>query len=67
MNTLPGTPEEAEEIAFTAWMKRVDWCIGKLVGFTSDDLPDYAYRDAFRAKKEPLTVARAVIKAAKDY
>lgn len=52
--------------SFEAWMKQVNAALEKAVGLSSEDLADYAYRDAYDAGKKPASVAKAVIKANKD-
>jgi hypothetical protein len=63
---LPGTPEAEEELRFCAWMRQVDRAMTALCGFSSDDLPDYLYRDAFRSRRNPLSVAKSAIRAARN-
>lgn len=48
---------------FDVWMKQVNAAINKACGLSSEDLADYAYRDAFDAGKKPASVAKAAIKA----
>ena len=53
--------------SFETWMKQVDAALEKACGLSSEDLADYAYRDAYDAGKKPASVAKAAIKANKDY
>lgn len=55
------------KLSFDDWMKLVDFHIARMLsGLTSDDLPDYLYRDAYDDGHIPHTVARRAIRAAKN-
>ena len=51
---------------FEEWMRLVDQSIQRKVGLDSNDLPDYATRDAYDAGEAPGMVAAAIIRAAMD-
>ena len=51
---------------FQEWMKEVDKLLGNSVGMTSDELPDYLYRDAFDDDLEPDEVYGDVLHQAHD-
>jgi len=52
---------------FEAWRARVDIQLMKLVGATSDGLPDYDYMDAYLAGETPHEVALEVIENCKEW
>ena len=56
-----------QKIHYTAWKSLVNIELHKLCGMSSDDLPDYGYADAYEAGKQPKTVARLALKAAKEF
>jgi hypothetical protein len=57
----------APNAGFDAWMVKVDAIIAKKChGFTSVDLPDWMYFDAYDDDVSPAAAAKAAIKAAKD-
>lgn len=58
------TPEEERQVAFEAWMQRVDRHIQSRVSLSADDLPDYCYRDSFDAGLLEIEAAREVLDAA---
>ena len=49
---------------FTAWLGRVDDALEDTCGLTSEDLPDYLYRDAYEDGESPKRVARRAYRAA---
>ena len=52
---------------FEQWMAKVDAHIAKAVGgLTSEDLPDYCYRDAFDNRESPSACARKAVRAARS-
>jgi hypothetical protein len=54
-------------MSFEDWMREVNLMLRRLCGMDSNMLPDYAYYDAYKARKPPERVAKAAIKAARDY
>lgn len=50
-----------EEAAFRAWMRRVDAALEARCGLGSDDLADYAYRDAYDDGAAPTDTADLVL------
>jgi aromatic ring-opening dioxygenase catalytic subunit (LigB family) len=55
------------KLHYTTWKLLVDAELNRLCGMTSYDLPDYCYADAYEAGKQPKTVARLALKAAKEF
>ncbi len=56
-----------EDAAFRAWMRKVDAYVqGITDGLSVDDLPDYAYRDAYEDGVSPIRAARAAVRAAQE-
>jgi hypothetical protein len=53
--------------SYEVWLKEVDVHLLKLCGCTNDGLPDYGTRDAYDDLVEPLSCARDIIDAAKEY
>lgn len=49
------------EAAFRAWMRKVDAALETLSGMTSDELPDFPYRDYHDAGEPPISTAVAVL------
>ena len=60
-------PVAKEPFGFGTWKAKVDALISAKCGITSDDLPDYCYRDAFEDGATPAQAAKAAIKAAKEF
>lgn len=55
-------------LTFEQWKSQVDNHIATMTGgFSGDDLPDWGYRDAYDNYLPPLTAAKRVVKAAKDF
>ena len=52
---------------YTAWKKQVDAALEALCGVDSNELPDFGYADAFAAEESPKSVAKAALKAARDF
>lgn len=52
---------------FDQWQELVNCWIIARCGLGIEDLPDYDYQAAYRANRDPEAVAKAVIKAARDY
>jgi hypothetical protein len=52
---------------YTAWKKQVDAELEALCGMSSDDLPDYGYADAFEQGRSARSVAKAALRAAKEF
>ena len=53
---------------FRLWMSKVNAIIAsRLCGLTSDDLPDWNYRDAYDEGTTPSRAAAQAMRAAKDY
>ena len=60
--------KQKSEEHFKIWMQQVDAHLEKMGGVTSDDLPDYCYRDAFNQGRTSLATARAAYRRAyQDY
>ena len=60
--------KQKSEEHFKVWMQQVDAHLEKMCGMTSDDLPDYRYRDAFDQGCTSLVTARAAYRRAyQDY
>jgi len=51
---------------YEVWKDQVDAELLRRVGLTSDDLPDYCYRDSYEAGESPRSVAQEVIAALKE-
>lgn len=52
-------------MTFAKWMKKVDNLISQETGgFTSEDLPDYCYYDAWSANLEPEDIIDEVLENA---
>lgn len=49
---------------FKKWKDQVDAALEKLCGLSSDDLPDYCYRDEFEDDAEPEEAARNALREA---
>lgn len=58
------TMERTGDWAFAKWRKQVDAELLLLCGMEGDDLPDWAYADAFADGVRPKTAAKCVIRAA---
>jgi hypothetical protein len=53
---------------FDQWMQQVNLAISnRLGGMTSDDLPDWYYRDSYDQGETPTQAARQAIAAAKEF
>ena len=60
--------KQKSEEHFKIWMQQVDAHLEKMGGVTSDDLPDYCYRDAFDRGTSSTTAAKAAYRRAmQDY
>lgn len=44
-------------MTFEKWMTKVDAEISRICGMTSDELPDYTYRDCFESDMDPEEAA----------
>lgn len=56
----------ANKLTYEEWKRQVNACVHTLTGLDADDLPDFAYRDAYEAGRTPAATARAVFRAARD-
>ena len=50
---------------FEEWMIEVNKHLDRKCGMVADDLPDWRYRDAYNAGKQPEVAAYQAIKAAR--
>jgi hypothetical protein len=48
---------------FSEWMAKVNSCLVKKVGMSSDCLADFCYRDAYDNGERPASVAKQVLSA----
>lgn len=48
---------------FNAWKREVNLVIQEVIGFDADDLTDFAYRKAWEAGRQPVSVAYDVLVA----
>jgi uncharacterized protein (DUF924 family) len=51
---------------FTNWLNDVDGHITRLCDMNIDDLPDFAYREAYENGATALQTARAAVRTAHD-
>jgi hypothetical protein len=58
---------QSDDLAFEAWMKKVDQACEARFGISIHDLPDYCFRDAFDDGETPARTALDAIRAARDY
>lgn len=63
---FPAKASCKEDNDFRLWMAQVDVLILRKTGVTSNDLPDFCYRDAFDDGATPNKAAQRAIKAAKE-
>jgi hypothetical protein len=47
-------------MTYRQWKEEVEMCLEELCGMSSEDLPDYAYRDAFDDGLSPEDTAEEV-------
>jgi len=52
---------------YDQWKAEIDHFLFALCGLCADDLPDYAYRDAYDDGKSPQATARAAYRAAQEF
>ncbi len=57
----------SKKLAYDQWKKKVDDWLYRKIGFTSECLPDFCYRDCWDAGDSPSEAAEAAFEYMQEY